>query len=107
MALDFKNNRKYILTSFGAPENGIFPTDTILSNINRVIDRRVNPLKVILYLIRQERNCRNFRVGDSDAIKFCHLGSGFVKALNELVETGFIEWNEKYIIVRYDRLMKE
>ena len=107
MALDFRNGRKYILTSMFVPADGIFPMNTILENIFRELDRRANPLKVMLYLIQREQNRRNFYVSSSDAVKFCHLGSGLAKALNELVEVGFIEWNKKSIMIRYDRLMKE
>ena len=107
MALDFRNGRKYILTSMFVPADGIFPMDTILENIFRELDRRANPLKVMLYLIQHEQNCRNFHVSESDAVGFCHLGSGLIKALNELVKSGFIEWNENSIVIRYDKLMKE
>lgn len=102
-----KADKKYILTSIGAPKDGNLAMNTILFNIYHKLERRANALKVIGYLIWHERNCLNFQVEANKVKRFCSIGSSTEQAFKDLEETGFVECIESNIIIRYDKLLQE
>ena len=102
-----KGKKTYTLTSIGAPKDGKLPMDTLLFNICYKLTRRANAIKVIGYLIWHERSRLNFQVSGSHLKRFCNLGSSPDQAFADLEASGFVEYNESSIIIRYDKLLKE
>ena len=107
MAFSFKEKKNYTLTSVGAPEDGNFSMTTLLFNIFLKLERRANSIKIMEYLIIRERSHERFLVDEADVIEFCNLGSKPCKSFDDLNASGFIDWDDSSIIIRYDNLLKE